>query len=222
MALQNDAGERSLLSADSDPGITGLMQDFATRRGVPIIFPVLDFEDRRALNADLIWSLDEEAILSASRRYAPDSILAGRLHLTASGELVGLWQFLFQDQVEIFDSLATELETYINDPLDRITSQLARHFSVTPLRSGQQRARLRVEGVDSLAAYAELVTYLEGLVLVDSVIVSLLRGQVLELDLSLQGNPDQLHELLSLDRNLAPAEQSGIEGQTVFTYRWVR
>jgi len=222
MALQNDAGERSLLSPESDPGIIQLMRQFAVLRGVPIIFPVLDFEDRRALSADLIWSLDEAAIRAASERYAADSILAGRLLITASGDLVGLWQFIFQDQVEVFDSLDTELTSYVNDPLERVTSQLVSHFAVLPSRLGSESTRLRIEGVNSLAAYAELVGYLQELVLVDSVTVSTLNGEVLELNLSLQGSQDQLFEILSLDRNLTPLESASLEGSQVLHYRWVR
>jgi hypothetical protein len=222
MALQNDAGERSLLTPESDPGIVGLMQQFATLRAIPIIFPVLDFEDRRALNADLIWSLDEQAIRSASERYAADSILAGRLHITASGDLVGLWQFIFQQQVDVFDSLDTELDSYIAEPLDRVTTQLARHFAVVPSRIGSETARLRVEGIRGLAAYAELVAYLQQLVLVESVTVSSLNGEVLELNLSLQGSQGQLYELLSLDRNLTPLEGGALEGSQVLSYRWIR
>ncbi|MBT8147099.1 MAG: DUF2066 domain-containing protein, partial [Gammaproteobacteria bacterium] len=164
MAVQNDAGERSLLSSESNPGIIQLIQQFAELRGIPIIFPVLDFEDRRTISADSIWALDEQAIRVASERYAPDSILAGRLLITASGDLVGLWQFIFQDQLEVFDSLDTELASYIGDPLDRVTTQLARHFAVAPARSGSEMARLRIEGIDNLAAYADLVNYLQELV----------------------------------------------------------
>ncbi|MEZ5491745.1 MAG: DUF2066 domain-containing protein [Gammaproteobacteria bacterium] len=221
MALQNDAGERSLLSADSDPGIIRLMQQFAQQRGLPIIFPVLDFEDRRNLSADQLWALDEQAIAAASARYAPDSILAGRLLFSASGDLVGMWQFQFQDQVQVFDSLDTELASYISAPLNRITNDLARHFAITQTGVNRDVARLRIEGINGLAAYGELVTYLEELVLVDTVTVAALQGEVLELNLSLQGSRGQLSELLSLDRNLTPLDQSGIEGRPVLTYRWM-
>ncbi|MBT8146755.1 MAG: DUF2066 domain-containing protein, partial [Gammaproteobacteria bacterium] len=198
------------------------MQQFAELRGLPIIFPVLDFEDRRTVSADSIWTLDEQAIRVASERYAPDSILAGRLLITASGDLVGLWQFIFQDQVDVFDSLDTDLASYIGDPLDRVTTQLARHFAVAPSRSGIEMARLRIEGIDNLAAYADLVNYLQELVLVDSVAVSTLNGEILELNLSLQGSQQQLFELLGLDRNLTPLGNTGLQGSQVLSYRWIR
>ncbi len=198
------------------------MQHFADDRGIPILFPVLDFEDRRNLTADMIWGLDQQAIARASARYAADSILAGRLYISASGDLAGLWQFQFQDQVEVFDSLDTDLADYIYGPLNRITEQLAQHFAVVRSPSGEETTRLRIEGVTSLAAYAELVGYLQGLVLVDGVTVAALDGGVLELNLTLQGSQGQLAELLSLDRNLVPLDQSGNERLQMLTYNWAR
>lgn len=222
MALQNDAGERSLLSAESNPEIVAIMRGFASQRGLPVIFPLLDFEDRRALTADMIWSLDEPAIRRASNRYGADSVLAGRLHLGASGDLVGLWQFIFRDTVEVFDSFETDLEAYITDPLDRITGQLARHFAVVASLDGRQRVRLRVEGVGNLASYADLVGYLQSLVLVQAVNLAQLDGRVIEIDLTLQGSREQLHDLLALDRNLLPMDERTGEIETVLSYQWIR
>jgi len=222
MALQNDAGERSLLSNETNPEIIGFMQAFARERGLPIIFPVLDFEDRQNLTADMIWSLNEEAITAVSQRYAADSVLSGRLHFTASGDLVGLWQFIFQNQVDVFDSFDTDLQNYIHEPLDRITSELAGHFSIIASLSGNQKVRLRVEGVSDLAAYSDLVSYLQSLVLVENVGVSKLQGRDLELELTLQGDQSQLYELIALDRDLLPLNMQAGENQSVLSYRWTR
>ena len=117
-----------LLNRGQQPGNTQAMRDFAGARGLPIIFPVLDFEDRRSLSENIVWNLDEQAIAAASERYGADSILAGRLHFTASGELVGLWQFLFQEEAEVFDGFDTDLQSYLYDPLNRITTRLAGYF----------------------------------------------------------------------------------------------
>jgi hypothetical protein len=222
MALQNDAGERSLLSNETNPEIVSFMQEFAKQRGLPIIFPVLDFEDRQNLSADMIWSLDDRAITGASQRYGADSVLSGRLHFTASGDLVGLWQFIFQDQIEVFDSFDTDLKNYIHEPLDRITSKLASHFSIVASLSGNEKVRLRVEGVSDLAAYSELLSYLTSLVLVENVGVSKLQGENLELELTLQGDQVQLYELISLDRDLLPLNSRIGENQSILSYRWTR
>jgi len=222
MALQDDSGSRLLLSEETNADIITFMEEFSSERGIPIMFPVLDFEDSRNLNADMIWSLDDGAVTRASERYAPDSILVGRLHMASTGELVGLWQFIFQDQIEVFDSVNTDLRAYIDEPLDAITRQLAEHFSIVASLDGNQKVRLRIEGIRSLSAYAELSNYLQSLVLVDRVAVAHMQGDILELDLTLLGSQQQLGELLGLDRNLLPLEQPLITGSAFLSYRWTQ
>lgn len=222
MALQNAEGERSLLTADINQDIIDSIQQFAESRGLPVIFPVLDFEDRRSLSEDMVWSLDEEAIRRASSRYDADSVLSGRLHFTASGELVGLWQFLFQDREEVFDGFATDLEEYLHAPLDRITSQLAGYFAIVPQGRSMQTVRLRVEGVGDLQDYSGLMAYVNNLGLVQSVSPAAIDGERIELQLALLGDARQLFELIALDRDLLPIQSSQTGAEPVLHYRWTR
>ena len=222
IALQNNEGERHMLTADSNPEIITFMQKFAAERGLPIIFPVLDFEDRRALTEDAVWALDEDIIRRASERYGADSVLSGRLHFTISGELVGLWQFIFQGQVEVFDGFDEELESYLVEPLDRITNQLASHFALVPETTNQQIVRIQVEGIRDLSEYSALLNYVSGLGLVESVTTTAFEGQLLELQLGLLGNTQQLYELIALDRDLLPVTNTQRLNGSALTYRWTR
>ncbi len=221
MALQNDEGERRLLTGE-EAEIIDTIRQFGETRGVPIIFPVLDFEDRRNLSADLVWTLDEEAIRRASARYAADSMLAGRLHFTASGELVGLWQFIFQDEVTVFDGFSTELADYLEEPLNRVTTELASYFAILPESAATQYVRLRVDGVSDLQDYSSLITYVSNLGLVQSVAPAMIQGDRLELQLGLAGSSRQLHELIALDRDLLPIASSQGRDDSLLHYRWTR
>jgi hypothetical protein len=200
------------------------MQGFASNRGLPIIFPLLDFEDRRSLSEDIIWTLDQDAITTASERYGADSILSGRLHFTAGGELVGLWQFIFQQESEVFDGFDEELESYINQPLDRITSQLSSYFAFEPEAASAQVVRLRVDGVGDLTAYSALLNYVRGLAVVENVSTAALDGDRLDLQLDLLGDSRQLSELIDLDRDLLPiSSSSNVFGDDpLLHYRWTR
>lgn len=222
MVLQEVNGERRLLTADIDPEIVGLIQRFGVERGVPLIFPVLDFEDRRNLPVESLWNLDEAAITTASARYGADSILSGRLLFAASGELVGLWQFVFQNQATVFDGFETDLQAYLYGPLERITTQLANYFAIIPVATDQNYVRLRVEGIDDLQAYSTLLTYVRNLSLVRSVATAHLDGAQLELELGLQGDTQQLLELIALDRDLAPIASSQGLDPSLLHYRWTR
>jgi hypothetical protein len=222
MTLQDEAGERSLLSSETNPEIISLIRDFADERGLPIIFPVLDFEDRRNVTEDAIWSLDEAVIRQASERYGADSIMSGRLHFTAGGDLVGVWQFIFQDQTLMFDGVDQELKSYLNAPLDKITTQLASYFAIVPETSDFEIVQLRIDGVGNLQAYSSLVTYVNGLGLVESVTTTALDGERLDLSLSLLGDPNQLAELIALDRDLLPIQSESLENDLRLHYRWTR
>ena len=222
MVLQNAVGDRTMLNFDANAQIVNYIQSFASERAIPIIFPVLDFEDRQNLSEDAVWALEEEAIIAASERYGADSILTGRLHFTASDELVGLWQFIFQGQAEVFDGFDEDLNAYLHAPLDRITNQLASYFALVPEATTKQVVRLRVEGVSNLSEYSALLTYVSGLGLVDTVSMAALEGESLELELGLVGDSDQLFELIALDRDLLPIQSSQDGFRNVLHYRWTR
>ena len=224
MVLQNSAGDREFLTADSNPEIVQVMQDFAAARGLPIIFPVLDFEDRKTLSENVAWNLDEAVISSASERYGADSILAGRLHFTASSELVGLWQFQFQDQADVFDGFDSELQSYLYDPLNRITTQLASYFAILPESIDGETIRLRIDGIKTLSAYSSLLNYVENLGLVAIVTTAAVDGERIELQLSLVGDARQLYEQIALDRDLLPINNTLDDSSlaTLLHYRWTR
>ncbi len=222
MALQDADGNRTLLTSDINQEIIDAIQDFAAARGLPVIFPVLDFEDRRNLSEDLVWSLNEESIRRASERYDADSVLTGRLHFTASGELVGLWQFLFGPRVDVFDGFATDIDEYLYAPLDRVTGQLASYFAIVPEASASSTVRLTVEGVSDLQDYSALIAYVGNLGLVESVFPAAIDGEQLELELGLVGNAGQLYELIALDRDLLPIQSSQVGQEPVLHYRWTR
>ena len=224
MVLQNSAGDREFLTADSNPEIVQVMQDFAAARGLPIIFPVLDFEDRKTLSENVAWNLDEAVISSASERYGADSILAGRLHFTASGELVGLWQFRFQEETDVFDGFDSELKSYLYDPLNRITTQLAGYFAILPESIDGDTVRLRIDGIKNLNDYSSLLNYVENLGLVATVTTAEVDGERIELQLSLVGDTRQLYEQIALDRDLLPIYNTLEDSSfaTLLHYRWTR
>lgn len=222
MVLQDAGGQRSMLGPETSPEIIEIMRRFGEQRGLPIIFPLLDIEDRRNLSTDAVWTQDELAIRAASNRYDPDSILAGRLLFTATGELVGLWQFLFMGETEVFDGFDADLEAYLEQPLSRITSSLSSYFALVPGAQGGQSVRLRVDGVRDFTDYSALIDYVRGIGLVQLVNIVSVDGERLELVLDLQGDADQLFNLIALDRDMLPVNASDGAGSNLLHYRWMR
>lgn len=222
LVLQDETGARTLPAPDTHPELFDVMRRFAEDRGLPVIFPLLDFEDRRGLAEDRLWALDRDAIVRASARYGADSVLAGRVHFTAGGDLVGLWRFLFRDRNELFDGFDTEPRAYLRAPLDRVTGWLAEHFALAPGAAARGGVRMRVDGVGDLRDYSALLAYLDGLTLVESVAPALLDGARIELEIALRDEPARLFELIELDRELVPVRGARGRPDPVAHYRWNR
>lgn len=228
LSVQSGDGQRELLGADSEHPMLDIVREFSRVRGVPVLIPLMDLEDRRNLPGDVAWSLNEDAIRNASARYGADAILSGRLLESPTGDLVGLWQFLFRDRVEAFDAFERDLSVYTLGTLNRVTAQLATHFAFNSLEApANSRVTLRVEGMDSATDYVGLMSYIESLAVVHSVSAALLDGTGIELDVRLSSTPFLFTEFISLGRDLAPLDVPGlspglIPEQNVMHFRWVR
>ena len=226
MVIQESNGERNLITPERHPSIISHFESFSKKRGIPFIYPLLDFEDQKALNEDKLWELDPVTIEEASQRYGPDSVLAGRLQITPSADLVGLWRFFFQDSVQLFDGLDIGIESYLNAALNKVTTKLVNYFAINPFSNDIVLATLRVDGVSDLEEYSSLLDYLNTLGLLDGFVLSGMDGERLEFRVKARGDLEQLEGLIALDRDLKvikDSERGGFDDDLpLLHYRWTR
>jgi len=224
LSIQNASGERMLLGSDSEHQVMEIIRDFSQRRGIPLLIPVLDFTDRRNLSADQAWSLEQQAIMEASERYGADSVLSGRLLVTPTGDLVGLWQFMFDESTSTFDGFDSDLKSYMETSLDQVTTRLAARFSIVRnTLQGNDFVILRVDGIKDIASHQSVVSYVRDLAVVKNVAVSRLNGHTLELKIALSGSRRHLAEFINLDRDLEAVNiAAGDDNIEFLHYRWTR
>ena len=109
IAVDWGRGEREIIAAD-DPQrgrdearsidrnrlLRQRVLDVAERRGLPIIFPLLDTEDLQNISFSDIWGGFDDELLAASKRYNADSILVGRVH--AASNQRNRWSYYFNGE----------------------------------------------------------------------------------------------------------------------------
>lgn len=223
VTVQEADGRRLMLGSSSEHPLLEQARVFADERAVPVLIPLLDLEDRRLVSPDQAWTLNTPALQQVAARYDADSVLAGRILVTPTGELVGFWQLIFRNDVQTFDHISP-VDSYMTMPLDTITSRLASHFGL--VRSQFERENqisLRVDGINSLQSHVQLIQYLESLSVVQHVQLRALRPDSLELTLQVLGAPQVLTEFITLGRDLEPVNfQPGQAVGTQLHYRWTR
>lgn len=224
VTLQDSDGRRTMLGSSSEHELLDQVRQFSDQRAVPVLIPLLDLEDRLLVNVDRAWALDTDALRKAADRYAADSVLAGRVLITPAGDLVGFWQLIFRDDVQIFDHINNNMASYMDVPLDRAAVTLASYFGLVASEfEREDQVLLRVDGINDLQSHSRLLQYLESLSVVRQIRINALRTDTLELDLQLLGTRQILTEFISLGRDLQPV--NFVPGQPVgeiLHYRWTR
>ncbi len=224
LVVQEELGAKQIVGASSNsyPEIMALLETESRNRGLPVLLPILDFEDMRAVSADDIWDMDAEKLLLASRRYQSESILVVRLFRTLSGEVFGKSNYLFRDQVFEVEMFEQSAETFIRGSVSLATDEISAYYAV--LLSGTDSSievNLTVEGIKSAEDYAALLEYVANLTDVNNYQVAAVENQTIMLRLSTGGQIRQLVETIALSRTLEPLDDLIRDDDQVYmTYQW--
>lgn len=225
VVIQDELGERFLTGTAQDPGNSDIMEQIATLaelRGLPLLNPLMDFADLRALRADQVWNLDIDALRAASARYQSESILALRIFRPLSGGIIGKAVYLFRDRVLEFEALESPLAEFLEGSVGVAAEELSANYAV--LLSGvdnNTEVLMTVDGVSRVDDYAGLLRYLEGLAVINGVQVLSVEGEQVQLQLRTGGQFRQLIDSIALDRRMTSNAEVTRNGQQVLMhYQW--
>ncbi len=84
---------RELVGGELQPAVQRALLEAARRRGLPLMLPLLDLEDRARLSEAEVWAGFAEPALAAAKRYAPEAVALGRLEPAGPGWAEVPWRF---------------------------------------------------------------------------------------------------------------------------------
>ncbi len=197
--------ERRLLAAGDAHPLVGAMQRRARERGLPLLVPVMDFEDSAQVSAVDVWGRFQSALDRASRRYGADLIVSGRLWMNPFGGWHADWQVTGLDEVIAFEDEALDLASLGRRLVDRLVARLATRFAIDAVGDdgGPWPVELRIRGLGGFADYAAALGLLDNLEAVLSVEVVAADRTGLHFRVASAAPRARLAEILALDRRLA-------------------
>ena len=205
LAVEDEAGRKSYV--DSASPTVAAIEGPADERGVPFILPLFDIEDRMTLPVSTLWGGFQEPIQRASRRYAADAILTGRVYRSETGRWQARWT-LFGDLTQEFRTIGEGLPETVAEGMHEAADRLAARFAMRGAAASVSRTRIVVDGVERLEDYARLLRYLASIDIVETVQVERVEGARVRFVLEAKGGRPALAELIALGRTLLPAEES--------------
>lgn len=184
---EEQQGKRRLLNPDMDTDVRAALDQVAAERGVPLLLPLMDLEDQGQMQVADIWGNFENNIRAASRRYASDLILTGRLVRVDKSLWRGEWRLYHADSQSNWNNEAASRNALTVDALQRTADSLANRFAPIKEERSLSTVRLRVSGIDSLEDYAAVLGLLGGQSSLERVVISSVEPNAVVYDLHGQG-----------------------------------
>lgn len=223
LAADGGDGVRQFVSPDSIGGLHQSLVAEARRRGIALRFPLLDLVDAENLNVDQLWQFSPENVQFASSRYAAQYILMGRASQLSTGQWFANWQIMQAGEIVQRDSQGMSSTELVAPLIDYLADTQASRFSLLA-DGGGDNTRIQITGVDEFSSYAQLITYLEGLAVIEHANTVWLSRDELVLELVLKGDMEQVQRFLTLDGKLSQLDSRGAtsSGQAVRgRYKWL-
>lgn len=217
LVIEDQEGRR-FLKRELEPELTASLATGFDERGVPLRLPLFDLSDAAALGTSEAWRLSQPALLDASMRYGASQVLAGRVASLSTGAWLGDWSFFADGQRLDRSVTANTADEFLYAGIAMVVEDMASRFAVAASGDATAGIAMLVDGVNSYRDYASVVSWLEGLELVDSANVEEVRGSQLLLRVYARVDADQLASLLALNERLQPLGRplDGIE----LGYQW--
>lgn len=201
LAVDRGGGERYILSAEDelpDPDNDALREQLQTEaetRGLPMVFPLMDAQDRDVLSFNEVWGGFDQSLSSVGLRYDADAILLGRYSLDAVRDV--RWTLYEADQAYRWEGV---LESGIPGAAD----EFALRYAVATGAALEGEIGVAIAGIESLQDYGRTLRYLEGLTAIETVSVRRIEGDKAVFGLRLRGNLENVDQAIRLGGVLKP------------------
>ena len=181
-----DQGFEQGRSIDRNRLLRERLLDSAERRGLPVVFPLLDTIDLQSVTFSDIWGGFDELILAASERYDVNSVLIGRVR-PDSGQ-GGRWTYHFSGTDVGFSGPPEAV-------IAQVADLLAAEFAIggdAPLET----VALNVSGIMTVEAYGSVQRLLQDVSLIENFTVVEVSGDRVSYRVAVRGGADRLRRAL--------------------------
>jgi hypothetical protein len=205
-------GQRSLFQPELNLALREALAQVADSRGLPLLFPLMDLEDRANLQVSDVWGGFAETISQASERYQPDVILVGRLRNRSGDAWEADWILYQPDTKNNWQSRNESRQGVAVAGLHQAVDNLAARFAPQNVGRGKSKLRVRVSGLNHLADYLLVKDYLGSLQAIQSLELFSASPNEVSFLVSVQGGRETLERGIMLGRvleSVPPQERLG-------------
>lgn len=214
-------GKQEILNSEMQQEAIRILTRQAKQRGLPVLLPLMDFEDHRMLKISDVIEGNKIAVLQATERYGAGAILVGQVIKTFENQWQSKWRVLSHHEDEkiwetTYPSLDQSLIAGIDEAVD-IVALKGNYITVaetspdenSPKNETQENPEttfeLQVVNVLSLNDYSQVSSYLHKLDVITSLQMKDMSEGKVTFSVRAQGGREALVNALNLGDLLTPS-----------------
>ncbi len=194
---------RSLVSLEQQGDLKAALERTARARGLPLVLPLMDMEDRNAMPVSDLWGGFESDIRRASERYLPDVILVGRLS-NRGGDWEGNWTLYLPDKTNRWQTRGDSRLALASEGVQQAADALALRFAPQQVSEGSTSLRIRVHGLTRLEDFVLVRDYLQSLAMIERLDLLGAEPETIGFLVRIQGGREVLERGIQLGAVLEP------------------
>lgn len=218
IAIQ-DSDRRYILDSNETPEIAAVINAQAEKRGIPVIYPLMDLEDQVNIKVSDIWAGFKDNVVKASSRYPAEEIYVARIFLDPFGTWQARWTLLHGDETKVWQNSGADLSEILEQGIWQLGDELAQLYASTALAGDDQNIlRLKVADVKNLKDLVRTREYLESVAQISNLYLARVEKSDVTFHVELRSDIAALTRSIALGRTLDKDSQSTQE-QMLLSYR---
>ena len=206
LAVDSGGGQRYILSggsgrnaqAEEEDELRLAVEDMADSRGLPIVLPLVDAQDLSRASFSDLWGDFRDPVVQASQRYGAEAVLIGRSRSMSPDAQGVRWTLIAGDEQAAWQG------SLVSGPAEA-AAFLSRRLATYADSAGS--LLVRVNGVDDLDKYGQIIKYFRSLNIVESAGVARVNANSVEFELVVRGDAGRLRGTLDSSRLIVPVKE---------------
>jgi hypothetical protein len=207
----------AIIGANSGGDVSVMLKQETDRRGVPMVFPVLDVQDLGLISAPDIAGMNIPKLLNAAKRYTNDGMLTGHIVQDAAG-YNSQWKLVVGNDQWGWNITGKTLTDTLAAMADHVADALAGRYATVITNTVQSEFTLKVTNVSQADDFVQVMNYIKHLTPVSDVQLVQITGSDVIMKISLRGSRESFAEALSMGQKMTPVATDG--KQSEWTYQW--
>ncbi len=214
-------GKRHVFDAAEEWSLQQQLQKTADLKGIPLLFPLMDLEEKQTVTVKDILSAYSGKLMIASKRYDLTSVLSGKL--VKKGRCwQSEWTLNFNGKIKQWNVPCLAIKENLAGSFDEVFTMLSAFYAVESSGEdaseiGVEALRMKISGLKTKKSRDAIQTYLAELLNVKSVDATPTkkRGQCI-FTVKYSGSRTDLEDQLILGRKLREKGLSGRDNSVVY------